>query len=181
MARLLIQGHCVISPFLPRARFRLTGQDSPALRALLSGEPHAIQSGTPTCVITVAGRHLDLGPVRSYPPHITVDEEDGRQAPAALDTGRGEGCEVTVRPVDGECFRLGLVLAVAVTAASVQDRDAAVPLLERLRNMYFSIRLVWADGGYSGRLVDWAAEKLQLTLEIVKRTDDSACVGSPLR
>lgn len=43
---------------------------------------------------------------------------------------------------------LGLVLAVAVTAASVQDRDAAVPLLERLRRQYFSIRLVWADGGY---------------------------------
>ncbi|WP_217240877.1 transposase [Streptomyces sp. AC555_RSS877] len=34
---------------------------------------------------------------------------------------------------------LGLVLAVAVTAASVQDRDAAVPLLERLRKMYFSL------------------------------------------
>ncbi|MFE1050488.1 IS5 family transposase [Streptomyces olivaceus] len=68
---------------------------------------------------------------------------------------------------------LGLVLAVAVTAASVQDRDAAVPLLERLRKTYFSVRLVWADGGYAGRLVDWAAEKLQLTPDIVKRTDDT--------
>lgn len=37
---------------------------------------------------------------------------------------------------------LGLVLAVAVTAANVQDRDAAVPLLERLRILYFSVRLV---------------------------------------
>ncbi|MGW0882510.1 hypothetical protein [Streptomyces sp. NPDC002671] len=35
----------------------------------------------------------------------------------------------TAAIVDG----LGLVLAVVVTAASVQDRDAAVPLLERLR------------------------------------------------
>ncbi|KAF5999252.1 IS5 family transposase [Streptomyces sp. WAC00263] len=68
---------------------------------------------------------------------------------------------------------LGLVLAVAVTAASVQDRDAAVALLERLRTMYFSIRLVWADGGYAGSLVDWAREKLRLTLQIVKRTDDA--------
>jgi hypothetical protein len=68
---------------------------------------------------------------------------------------------------------LGLVLAVGVTAASVQDRDAAVPLLERLRRVYFSIRLVWADGGYAGRLVDWAAHKLQLTLDIVKRNDDT--------
>lgn len=69
---------------------------------------------------------------------------------------------------------LGLVLAVVVTAASVQDRDAGVALLERLRAMYFSIRLVWADGGYAGRPVDWAAEKCRLTLQIVKRCDDTA-------
>lgn len=68
---------------------------------------------------------------------------------------------------------LGLVLVVMVTAASVQDRDAAVTLLERLRKLYFSVRLVWADGGYAGRLVDWAAEKLQLALGIVKRSDDT--------
>jgi transposase len=69
---------------------------------------------------------------------------------------------------------LGLVLAVAVTAASVQDRDAAVPLLERLRAMYFSVRLVWADGGYAGSLVDRARENLRLTLEIVRRSDATA-------
>ncbi|MBV7700991.1 IS5 family transposase [Streptomyces sp. TRM70350] len=68
---------------------------------------------------------------------------------------------------------LGLVLVVMVTAASVQDRDAAVTLLERMRKLYFSARLVWADGGYAGRLVDWAAEKLQLTLDIVKRSDET--------
>ncbi|MGW4823401.1 transposase, partial [Streptomyces sp. NPDC004227] len=73
---------------------------------------------------------------------------------------------------------LGLVLAVAVTAASVQDRDAAVPLLERLRRRYFSIRLVWADGGYAGSLVGWARDKLRLTLEIVKRTDDDGVRGT---
>lgn len=68
---------------------------------------------------------------------------------------------------------LGLVLAVLVTAASVQDRDAAVPLLARLRSLYFSIRMVWADGGYAGSLVGWARAKLQLTLDIVRRTDDT--------
>ncbi|WP_327425539.1 IS5 family transposase (plasmid) [Streptomyces sp. NBC_01527] len=68
---------------------------------------------------------------------------------------------------------LGLVLAVAVTPASVQDRDAALPLLERLRTSYFSVRHVWADGGYAGRLVGWTAENLQLTLAIVKRSADT--------
>jgi len=61
---------------------------------------------------------------------------------------------------------LGLVLTVAVTAASVQGRDAAVPLLQRLRDLHFSIRLVWADGGYAGSLVDWARENFRLTLEV---------------
>ena len=69
---------------------------------------------------------------------------------------------------------LGLLLAVVVTAASVQDRDAAQPLLDRLRTRYRKIALVWADGGYAGRLVAWAAEKLQLTLQIVKRSDDTS-------
>ncbi|MEU3135267.1 transposase [Streptomyces sp. NPDC007027] len=67
---------------------------------------------------------------------------------------------------------LGLVLAVAVGAVSLQDRDAAVPLLARPREMYFSIRLVWADGGCAGRLADWAAEKHRLTVEVVRRSDD---------
>ncbi|MEU5709866.1 hypothetical protein [Streptomyces flaveolus] len=106
MARLLLDGHCVISPFLPQARFTLNGQDSPVLRALLSGEPHAIHGGSPTCAVTVAGRRLDLGPVHFHHPHVTADERDRRRALNALDAGHGEGCEVTVRPADGEHFRL---------------------------------------------------------------------------
>lgn len=67
---------------------------------------------------------------------------------------------------------LGLLLVVVVTAANVQDRDGARPALERLHDWYEKITLIWADGGYAGRLVAWAKEKLQLTLEIVKRNDD---------
>ncbi|MEE1791086.1 transposase [Streptomyces sp. BE308] len=58
---------------------------------------------------------------------------------------------------------LGLLLAVMVTTASVQDRHAAAPLLKHVRERYRKIVLVWADGGYAGRLVTWAKEKLQLT------------------
>ncbi|WP_217551115.1 transposase [Streptomyces sp. GbtcB6] len=69
---------------------------------------------------------------------------------------------------------LGLLLVVTVTAANVQDRDAAGPLLERLRDRFHKIVPVWADDGYAGRLVTWAAEKLRLTLEIVRRSDDAS-------
>ncbi|MER6005313.1 IS5 family transposase [Nonomuraea angiospora] len=47
---------------------------------------------------------------------------------------------------------LGLLLCVIVTAASVQDCDAAHPVLALLREKFSTITLVWADGGYAGRL-----------------------------
>jgi hypothetical protein len=39
----------------------------------------------------------------------------------------------------------GLLLAIVVTPASVQDRDGARPLLWRLRAEHRGIRLAWAD------------------------------------
>ncbi|QMU69763.1 IS5 family transposase [Streptacidiphilus sp. P02-A3a] len=69
---------------------------------------------------------------------------------------------------------LGLLLGVVVTAASVQDRDAARPLLRHARARFHRLALVWADGAYTGRLVDWAAEKLHLELQIIKRSDDTS-------
>ncbi|MBV9652074.1 MAG: transposase, partial [Pseudonocardiales bacterium] len=55
---------------------------------------------------------------------------------------------------------LGLLLSVIVTAASVQDRDGAKPVLELLAASFQRIRLVWADGGYAGKLLAWASEHL---------------------
>lgn len=65
----------------------------------------------------------------------------------------------------------GLLLAVIVTVASLQDRDAAHRLLALLRQRFSTIALVWADGGYTGRLVIWARKVLTMTIQIVKRTD----------
>jgi transposase len=67
---------------------------------------------------------------------------------------------------------LGLLICVLVTPASVQDRDAAKPLLEQLTRRCHRIRLVWADGGYAGKLVDWARDTLRIAMQIVKRSDD---------
>lgn len=63
----------------------------------------------------------------------------------------------------------GLLLAVVVTAASIQDRDAAYRLLTALRGRFSTIQLVWADGGYPGRLPVWAKDVLALPMQIIKR------------
>jgi transposase len=69
---------------------------------------------------------------------------------------------------------LGLLLVVVVTAASMQDRDAAFRLLAAVRERFSTISLVWADGGYAGRLVNWAKSVLTLTVQIIKRNDDTS-------
>jgi transposase len=63
---------------------------------------------------------------------------------------------------------LGLLLVVLVTAASLQDRDGARPLLWRLRCAHRRVRLIWADAAYAGKLVAWAAT-LGMRVDIVRR------------
>jgi putative transposase len=67
---------------------------------------------------------------------------------------------------------LGLILVVVVHAADIQDRDGAKMAFEKLRGRFHRLRVIWADGGYAGKLVTWVKEAFRWTLEIVKRSDD---------
>jgi transposase len=63
---------------------------------------------------------------------------------------------------------LGLLLVVVVMAASRQDRDGARPVLRDTR-LRTRVRFVFADGGFAGRLLDWAQTILATTLHIVRK------------
>jgi transposase len=71
---------------------------------------------------------------------------------------------------------LGMLLAVMVTSASVQDRHGGKAILERVADRFRSIALIWADAGYANSidagLVTWARTAIGVVLEIVKRSDD---------
>lgn len=69
---------------------------------------------------------------------------------------------------------LGLIIAVVIHEASLQDRDGAKRVLEHLRKGFRRLQLIWADGGYAGQLIEWTKKRLRCTLEIVKRNDDVA-------
>lgn len=69
---------------------------------------------------------------------------------------------------------LGLVLAVVVHAANIQDRDGAKLVLERLKHKFARLRLIWADGAYAGPLLTWVRGLRlwrKLRLEIVSRPE----------
>jgi len=66
---------------------------------------------------------------------------------------------------------LGLILAVVVHPANIQDRDGAKLVCEKVRGKFRRLSLVWADGGYTGQLIQWLADFCHWTLQIVKRCD----------
>lgn len=67
---------------------------------------------------------------------------------------------------------LGFVIALTVTTASVQDRDGAKVLFAKIQNACKRLKIVWADGGYRGELLEWVKERFEWTLEIVVRPDN---------
>ncbi len=64
---------------------------------------------------------------------------------------------------------LGLILAIAVHAAEVQDREGAKLVLAKLTGRFPRLALIWADGGYSGKLLVWALMTGGWVIEIVKK------------
>jgi len=109
-----------------------------ALRDLV--RVHEGRDPLPTAAIidsqSVRGADTVAGLTRGYDAGKKIN---GRKRHIAVDTG-------------------GLLLAVVVTIAGIQDRDAAHRLLTVLRGRFSTIGLVWADGGYTGRLVILGAQ-----------------------
>ncbi len=105
------------------------------------------------------------------PSAAIIDSQSVRAADTVPRASRGfdAGKKVNGRKRHLAVDTLGLLLVVLVTAACVQDRDAARPLLWRLRAGYRGIRRVWADGGYAGKLVAWAAGVRHLVIDVVRK------------
>jgi putative transposase len=64
---------------------------------------------------------------------------------------------------------LGLLLAVVVTPASVQDRDGARLLLSRLGGACKRLRRIWVDGAYRGQVLDWVVAHFRFCFQVVVR------------
>jgi len=94
---------------------------------------------------------------RELPTACSIDSQSVKAADTVGAASRGfdGGKKINGRKRHIAVDTLGLLLAVVVTAASVQDRDGACPLLAMLRERFSTITLVWADGGYARRLVSW--------------------------
>lgn len=76
---------------------------------------------------------------------------------------------------------LGLLMAVVVHTADIQDRDGAKLVLKKLRHKYPCLHIIYADGGYAGKLVEYVADTFNWVLSIIKRSDKKKFVVLPKR
>lgn len=64
---------------------------------------------------------------------------------------------------------LGLLIAVLITAANVQDRDAALPAVEHAKAKVPGLAKLYVDGVYTGAPMAEIRDRHQLDVEIVRR------------
>lgn len=108
------------------------------------------------------GRH-------KHPTAGCLDSQSVKTTQVPGERGYDAGKQVNGRKRHILVDTLGLLLAVVVTSASVQDRDGARLLFSRLGGACKKLRKIWVDGGYRGSLVTWVAEHFRFVLHLVQR------------
>ena len=117
-------------------------------------------------VRTAAGRNTE-------PTAAVIDSQSVRAADTVPRASRGWD---NAKKVNGRKRHIavdtgGLLLAVVITAANIQDRDGARPLLWNLHRARIKIVLIWADAGYSTRKLAAWATVLKMTIQVVAKRD----------
>lgn len=106
------------------------------------------------------------------PSAAIIDSQSIRSAEGGEQRGYDAVKKITGRKRHLLVDTRGTLIALQVGSASVQDRQAALPLIRRAATLHRRLRLVWADGGYAGALVHHVAQlrkHRRLHLQIVKR------------
>lgn len=66
---------------------------------------------------------------------------------------------------------MGLILAVVIQSASIQDRDGALSVIGKLFENWKKVIKIFADGGYAGKLIGKVKDIFKIELEIIKRDE----------
>ena len=105
---------------------------------------------------------------------LIVDAQSVKNASPAGSKGYDAGKKVSGIKRHIAVDSLGLLHAIAITTANVGDRDGILPALERNCTVLDGVRILLADGGYTGRPFAQGVREIlgsQVEVQIVKRSD----------
>lgn len=115
------------------------------------------------------------------PTAAVLDAQSTRGSAQGGETGYDAGKKVKGRKRHLVVDTLGLLLAVSVTAASVQDRDAADAVVGQAKQAYPSVQTLFVDGGYAGQCAQALHEQHQITVDVVRHpaNQNGGCWHNP--
>lgn len=105
----------------------------------------------------------------AQPSAVVIDAQSNRASPQGGECGYDAGKKVKGRKRHIVVDTLGLLVAVTVTAASVQDRDGAADVVAQACRKAPGIERLYTDGAYGGQCAQ-AIEKVHgIRVEVVRR------------
>lgn len=103
------------------------------------------------------------------PTAAIIDSQSTRSTPQGGNTGFDAGKKVKGRKRNLVVDSLGLLLAVTITAASVQDRDTAADVVAKAYAKAPTIKKLYADAAYAGQRAAAIEKAHGITVEVVRR------------
>lgn len=108
------------------------------------------------------------------PTAAVIDSQSTRSTPQGGNTGFDAGKKVKGRKRNLVVDSLGLLLAVTITAASVQDRDTAADVVAKAYAKAPTIKKLYTDAAYAGQRAAAIEKAHGITVEVVRRPGNRA-------
>jgi putative transposase len=124
--------------------------------------------------------HAD-GTARSDAPKVCIVDSQSAKTSEEGEQARGydAGKKVKGRKRHLVVDALGLLLMIHVTSASVQDRDAALAMVQESKREFRSLNTLYMDGAYRSEVKKSIEETTGLRVQITLRSDPQKKASSP--
>lgn len=103
------------------------------------------------------------------PTAAVIDAQSNRASPQGGDSGFDAAKKVKGRKRNPVVDTMGLLIALTVTAASVQDRDAAVAVVAQACTKIPGLEKLYTDGAYGGKCAHDIEQAHHIRVEVVRR------------